>query len=168
MSDLTRPEPNAPPSAVSSTSPQPLTVWIASADQLRDGLSAEPMTARQIAAHLGALRAAGVGYWEPMTEDEWTIALSTWKRALSSCPAPFVAEAFEYWTRTMSRRPSPGDIANRAHQQAGEAAKILRSTAQPAPAPFATGEPDEAEIERRRQIAERLAADFPILRRAPR
>lgn len=120
----------------------------------------------QIAGHLGSLKAAGVGYWEPLDEAEWTAALRVWRSALSSIPARFASEAFEYWAATHNRRPSPGDIANRARSQIDEAMKRLRDTPDPAAgAVFDPREPSPEEIARRREMIERLKAEFPMLRR---
>lgn len=166
MPKETLPEARKPQGGASGRCSRPLSVWTDTADAIRSALNDEPMTAMQIAGHLGALKAAGVGYWEPLDEAEWTAALRVWRSALSSIPARFAGEAFEYWAATHNRRPSPGDIANRARSQIDEARQRLRKTPAPAAgAVFDPREPSVEEIQRRREMIERLTAEFPMLRR---
>jgi len=135
-------------------------------DDLRAAINQRSLSATEIAAHLAAMKAAGVGYWQDMSEGEWAAALSVWRQTLAKTPAPFAVEAFSYWARTMSRKPAPGDILNRANLQMSEGIKRLQGIPDPKEgAVWVAEKPTDEEIERRRRIVERLSYEFPVLMR---
>lgn len=95
------------------------------------------------------------------------LAMADWISVLGDLPQEAVTGAIQEWLRDETRRPTPAGIRKLALARIERPRPVVFTTPF-APAPRGDMVVPDEELARRREVAERARAEFPMLKRIPK